>query len=54
MKQVLKISMAVLAISSVTFFTACNNSGDKTTVATDSTKTEVKKETPGHEGHNHD
>ena len=41
MKQVFKISMAVLAISTVTIFSACNNSGDTKTVTTDSTKTEM-------------
>ena len=41
MKQVFKISMAVLAISTVAIFSACNNSGDTKTVTTDSTKTEM-------------
>ena len=41
MKQVFKISMAVLAISTVTIFAACNNSGEKTTGTTDTTKTEM-------------
>ena len=48
MKQVFKISMAVLAISTVTIFSACNNSGDTKTVTTDSTKTEMT-----HEGGDH-
>jgi hypothetical protein len=37
MKQVFKTSMAVLAISTVTIFAACNNSGEKTTGNADST-----------------
>ena len=42
MKQVLKITMAVIAIGTVTFFAACNNSGDKTkTTTTDTTKMET-------------
>mgnify|MGYP006999887267 CR=1 FL=1 len=48
MKQVLKISMAVLAISTVTTFIACNNRGEKITNTTDSTKTEL-----AHEGGDH-
>lgn len=41
MKQVFNISMAVLAISTVTFFAACNSSAEKTTSTTDSTNTEM-------------
>ena len=41
MKQVINISMAVLAISTVTIFAACNNSAEKTITTTDSTKTEM-------------
>lgn len=48
MKQVFKISMAALSISTVTIFAACNNSGEKTTTTTDSTKTEMT-----HEGGDH-
>ena len=49
MKQVIKISMAVFAISAVTFFAACNNSkGDTKTTTTDSTKTEA-----AHDGGDH-
>ncbi len=48
MKQVFKITMAVFAISTVTIFAACNNSGETKTTATDSTKTEMT-----HEGGDH-
>ena len=49
MKQVIKISMAVFAISAVTFFAACNNSkGDTKTTTTDSTQTEA-----AHDGGDH-
>lgn len=39
MKKVFKISMAILAIGTVSFFTACNNSGPAKTITTDSTST---------------
>lgn len=45
MKQVLKITMAIFAISSVVVFAACNDSGDKKNA---STKTEMS-----HEGGDH-
>lgn len=48
MKQVFKITMAVLAIITVTIFAACNNSGETKTAATDSTKMEMT-----HEGGDH-
>ncbi len=49
MKKGLKITMAVFAISTVTFFAACNNSnGNKKTAATDTTKMEMT-----HEGDDH-
>lgn len=41
MKQVLKISMAVLAISSVIFFTACDNSGSDSKKETTSAETDT-------------
>ncbi len=48
MKQVLKISTAVLAINVITIFASCNNSGDSKTVTTDATKMEMT-----HEGGEH-
>ena len=48
MKQVFKITMAVLAIITVPIFAACNNSGETKTAATDSTKMEMT-----HEGGDH-
>lgn len=48
MKQVLKITMAIFAISTVAIFAACNSSGDKKTTSTDTTKTEMS-----HEGGEH-
>lgn len=41
MKQVNNISKAVLTISTVIIFAACNNSAEKSTTTTDSTKTEM-------------
>ena len=48
MKQVLKITIAIFAISTVAVFAACNNSGDKKASAADTTKTEMS-----HEGGDH-
>jgi rRNA maturation protein Nop10 len=48
MKQVLKITMTIFAISTVAVFAACNNSGDKKASAADTTKTEKS-----HEGGDH-
>ena len=49
MKQVLKISMGVFAITALTFLASCNNSkSDTKTTTTDTTKTEM-----AHEGGDH-
>lgn len=41
MKQLLKLTLAIIAFSTLTFFAACNNSGSAKTETTDSTHTEA-------------
>ena len=41
MKQIIKFTTAVIAIGTVTFFSACNNNGSAKTETTDSTKLEA-------------
>ena len=48
MKKGFKISMAVAAISAVTFFTACNNTADTKTTGADSTNMEMAHEDGDH------
>ncbi len=48
MKQVLKLTTAFIAIGTIALFSACNNSGEKKTTETDTTKTAM-----AHEGGDH-